>query len=356
MKVRIKKNKFLFWGLFALNLAISVCAFALLPDRFFYDAKYITDKALHGKELIGSYAFTIAFYEKLGLSTMHFALVALIQYPILLLTLYKLGLPPNFHKFTVKNALIYLSFFMLAIFVSMPSKEFITFLFLAITPFIYQTRWNRNFKIVFSMVLFVAFGLFFRIYFILIPIIAVGMYLVSFIKFKNRVLAVFFYGILISFFLSMAHGVLKGQFLSQTSREHVNVDRRGKNVNSMIVSPVKTDVWYGEAVGILHGFVSVNLPIVEGARHILSPQIVAFTLWQLLMFYILIVRYLRCLRDRENKALELWCILFLFAYFIVQGVFEPDLGTAVRHKIGFLPLIYFVFYYDHIREKPQHNS
>jgi hypothetical protein len=24
----------------------------------------------------------------------------------------------------------------------------------------------------------------------------------------------------------------------------------------------------------------------------------------------------------------------LFSYFIVQGVFEPDLGTAIRHKIG----------------------
>lgn len=356
MGIRVKKNKLVFWVLFFITLVISICAFAVLPERFFNDANYIIDKSLHGNEMIGSYGFTIGFYETLHLSTLHFAVVALVQFPILLFILYKLGLPPNFHKINVKNILIYLSFFMLAIFVSMPSKEFITFLFIAIIPFLYQSDTNPKFKVILSMVLFVGFGLIFRIYFILIPIIAIGMYVVSYIKFKNRLLAVFFYGILISVFLSLSHGVLKGEFLSQTSRESVNVDRRGANVNSMIVSPVKTDVWYGEAVGIFYGFVAVNLPVVEGFKHILSPQIVAFTVWQLLMFYILLVRYLRCLKDREHRNLELWSILIVFAYFIIQGVFEPDLGTAVRHKIGFLPLIYFIFYYDYIGKKPSHNS
>ena len=36
---------------------------------------------------------------------------------------------------------------------------------------------------------------------------------------------------------------------------------------------------------------------------------------------------------------------------MVQGVFEPDLGTSIRHKIGFLPLIYFALYYDRFIER-----
>jgi hypothetical protein len=350
MGVKIKKNNLVFWGLAFINLVVSIFAFAVLPERFFNDANYIINKALHGREMIGSYGFTIGFYEKLHLSSLPFAVVAMIQFPILIYTLYKIGVPPFFHKINTKNALIYLAFFMLAIFVSMPSKEFITFLFIAILPFLYQSKISTNNKLLLTGLLFIGFGLIFRIYFILIPIIAVAMFVVSFVKFKNKIVAVFFYSILISVFLSLSHGALKGEYLSQTSRESVNVERRGDNVNSMIISPVKTNVWYGEAVGIYYGFIAVNLPVVEAIKHILSPQIVAFTIWQLLLFYILLVRYKRCLNDRKNRYLELWSILIVFSYFIIQGIFEPDLGTAVRHKIGFLPLIYFIFYYDYLHK------
>lgn len=349
MAMTVSKSKLVFWGLFAVNLVISILAYYVLPERFFNDANYIVDVNLHGVEKVGSYGFTIAFYELLYLSKLPYPVVAIIQFPILFYLLSKIGIPPRFDTVTAKNLIIYLSFFMLAIFVSMPSKEFITFIFLSIIPLLYQSRWSVKSKVIVSVLLMFAFGAVFRIYFILIPIIALGMYAVSYIKFRNRVLAVFFYGIVLAIFLSFAHGVAKGRYLSDFSREHVNEDRRYSNVNSMILSPVRADVWYGEAVSIFYGFVAVNLPVIEAAKHILSPQIVAFTLWQLALFYILMVRYLRCLKDRGNRSLELWCILFLFAYFIIQGVFEPDLGTAVRHKIGFLPLIYFVFYYDHFK-------
>ena len=351
MGVIIKKNKSFFWALFFINLIISIFAFAVLPDRFFNDANYIVSPLLHGKEKIGSYGFTIAFYKKTFLSSLHYSIVALIQYSILIYTLYRIGIPPNFHKINVKNSIIFVSFFMLAIFVSMPSKEFITFLFVASIPFLYQSKIPSKYKIPLSMFYLVAFGLIFRIYFILIPIIAIGMYLVSFIKLKNKILATFFYGIIIAVFLSLAHGLLKGEFLSETSREAVNVFRKNMDVNSMILSPVKTDVWYGETIGIFYGFLSVNIPIIEGINHFLSPQILAFIIWQLILFYILIIRYTRCLKNRSEKKYELWSILFVFAYFVVQGVFEPDLGTATRHKVAFLPLIYFIFYYDYIGKK-----
>jgi len=356
MGIIIKKNKLAFWVIFFINLIISALAFAVLPERFFNDAKYIITPSLHGSESIGSYGFTIAFYKATYLSKLHFSLVALIQYPILLYTLYKIGLPPNFHKINARNLIIYLGFFMLAIFVSMPSKEFITFLFVSTIVFLYQSNVAAKYKVGLSMLFLVVFGLLFRIYFVLVPIIAIGMYWVSFIQFKNRILATFFYGILISVLLSLSYGVVKGEFLSQTSRESVNVDRKGMDVNSMIISPVKTDVWYGETVGIFYGFLSVNLPFIEGVKHILSPQIVAFIIWQLMLFYILIVRYIRCLKDRKDRKYELWAILIVFAYFIVQGVFEPDLGTATRHKVAFLPLIYYIFYYDYLRKKPLQNS
>jgi hypothetical protein len=146
--------------------------------------------------------------------------------------------------------------------------------------------------------------------------------------------------------------VLTGKFISESTREELNTERRfSKEANSMIVSPVQTDTWYGETISIFNGFVAVNIPVFQGIKHFLSPQIVAFVVWQLFLLYILLVRFSRCLRDREKFKLELWTIIILFSYYIVQGMFEPDLGTATRHKIGFFPLLYFIFYYEDFRRK-----
>lgn len=350
MSVIIKKYKLIFLGLALINLVVSILAYFILPMRFFVDANYITLTSLHGIEEIGSYGFTIAFYKNTFLSLCPFPIVAMIQFPILIFILYKFGIPKNFHVINTKNLLIYVSFFMLAIFVSMPSKEFITFMFVATIPFLYRSEFPNQYKIPVSMLFLVAFGLIFRIYFVIIPILAMGMYLVSFINFKNKIGTTFFYGILIAIFISLTHGLIKGEFMSEMSRESVNNYRIVGEVNSMIISPIKTNVWYGESFGIIYGFFSVNLPFFEGIKHILSPQIIAFIVWQLLVFYILCVRYLRCVKNKQENKFEMWCILYVFAYFIVQGIFEPDLGTATRHKIGFLPLIYYIFYYDHFRK------
>jgi hypothetical protein len=183
------------------------------------------------------------------------------------------------------------------------------------------------------------------------PIFAVGMYLLSYIKFENKTVSTIFYGILIAVFLSLSHGVIRGEYISKQTRENYVVENiNKKNINTAIVSPLSQDSWYGEAFGIVYGFMAVNVPVIEAVKHILSPQVLVFVLWQLLLFYILFVRFSRCLKNRKQYQFELWTLLILFAFFIVQGVFEPDLGTSIRHKIGFFPLIYFALYYEDFRK------
>jgi len=79
--------------------------------------------------------------------------------------------------------------------------------------------------------------------------------------------------------------------------------------------------------------------------------VMAFVVWQLFLFWILIVRFGYLLKSYPERKKELWIMLFILSYFIIQGIFEPDLGSAVRHKIGVLPLIYFIFYYDQFKRK-----
>ena len=185
--MKIKKSTATFLLLFATNLLVAVVAFYILPKRFFYDSVIITFD--RGKEIgfMGSYPLTILFYKITGLRYLSYPLIAVIQYPVLVYILYKIGIPTNFEKINSKNLLVYLGFFMMAIFMSMPSKEFITFIYLSIIVFIYQNQ-VISFKksILLSVLLLFIFGAFYRPYFALIPLLAAGMYGVSFVNFKNN--------------------------------------------------------------------------------------------------------------------------------------------------------------------------
>lgn len=354
MKTRIRKSTVAFLLIAMANLVVAFAAFFVLPPKFFYDAVIIAfDK---GNEIgyFGSYPLTILFYKITGLRYLPFPIIALIQFPILMYALYKIGVPENFEKVNIKNILVYLGIFMIAIFISMPSKEFITFLY--VTPIVFicmSKQFSFKKKILMSFLLLMVFGALYRPYFALIPIVGFGMYLISFINFKNKTVSTIFYGLLIAVFLSLSYGVLKGQYFSEISREVVNTTRIGSgDANSMIVSPVKPDTWYGEIIAVFYGFFTVNVP-VNGLKHILSPQIIVFVIWQLLLFYILLVRFSKCLKERKKYPNELFALLILFSFFILQGVFEPDLGSAIKHKIGIFPLIYFALYYEHFRKELQ---
>ena len=352
MPYYIHKSKYVFIILFVILLLIAVVAPFVLPDRFFSDAYTIVLDKYNEIGYIGSYPLSMLFYKKTGLGALPFPVVALVQFPILFYILYKIGIPRDFHLATVKNIVMYLAMLMIAAFISMPSKEFITFVYVSLIVFMFQSpRFSFKMALGLSIFLLLLFGAIFRPYFAMIPIIAGGMYLFTFIRLKNKTVSTIGYGILVAIFLSLAHGLVKGQYFSESTREELNIVRLfAKDSNSLILSPIPTDTWYGEIIGIIYGFFSVNLPL-NGLKHILSPQIVAFIIWQLLLFWILLVRLSRCLKDKAQYKKELWVILFIFAYFILQGVFEPDLGSAVRHKIGMLPLIYYALYYEDFRKK-----
>jgi hypothetical protein len=352
MVFKIKKNNAVFLLLFSINLMVSIVAYFILPAKFFSDTKIIILDKYHEIGYIGSYPLSILFYKITFLKYLPFPIIALIQYPILIYILYKIGVPNNFHKITVKNIIVYIGFFILAIFASMPSKEFINFVFMAIIPFIFKSeKYSNQKKIILSVFLMLFFGAIFRPYYIFIPIISIAMMLFSKIKIENKTISTVTYGLLIAVFMSLSYGVITHKHLSESSREILNKERAGDNAhNSMIVSPVSTATWYGESIGVIYGFFAVNVPI-EGIKHFLSPQILAFVLWQLIMFYIFLVRLSWSLKHKNENQLELWLLCFVFSYFIVQGIFEPDLGSAVRHKMGFLPLIYFALYYDYFRKK-----
>jgi hypothetical protein len=102
-----------------INLLVAICAFYVLPKKFFYDATLIAyDKE---NEIDFKLSANHSFF-KLTYLKVFAAIIGLIQYPILnLFFLYKITIPSNFHIITIKFW-FYLGFFMIAVFMSMPSR------------------------------------------------------------------------------------------------------------------------------------------------------------------------------------------------------------------------------------------
>ena len=351
MKRTLKKSKFVFLMLSIGVVVLGTLSYYFLPDRFFFDAIIIAEDFYNEKGFFRSYPVTMLFYDLTGLGKIPFPVVALIQLPVLLVIIYKIGIPSRFANVTLRNVLAYICIILLAFFISMPSKEFLTFAVVALIPFLLK---NKFFGIKTTLILIFAglilFGIWFRPYFILIPVIALVIYFTSLINFKQSALAGLFSGLLVVIFLSLSYGFVKGEFLSQSTREELNEVRKGEeDANTIILSPLETNTWYGESIGILYGFVSVNVP-VNAFKHLFKPQIVVFVIWQLFLILYLLYLYQNCLKNRREFNYEIWAFYLLFAYFSIQGVFEPDLGSAVKHKIGILPLIYFALYYDCFRK------
>ncbi|WP_396212808.1 hypothetical protein [Flavobacterium sp.] len=352
MNFKIKKSNLTFLVLFLVNLLVSVLAFFVLPDKFFNDAEVIVKDIYNQEGFIGSYPFAIFFYKYTFLKYLPYPLIGFFQYIILIYIIYKIGVPKNFHILNVRNILVYIGFFMLAIFVSMPSKEFITFVVVSTIPIVYSNP-NKSikFKVIYSLILLALFS-FYRSYFLFIPIISIGMYFFTFLKLKNKAFLSIIFGVFISILISIVIASIEGTYITESTREMVNEIRGNTSeAQSKFVSPVEPNTWYGESISIIYGFLAVNIPIIETFKHILKPQIIVFIIWQLFLFYILLKKLSKSLKNKEKYKLELWILLILFSYYIVQALFEPDLASAVRHKMGFFPLIYYVFYYENFKRK-----
>lgn len=342
------KHQSLFWNFAFIITLIGSFAIFILPERYMFDAQMIIQDLYNEAGWIGSYNFTMMFYSVTGLTQLPFPAIAWIQIPIIFLLLSFLKIPVIFSRFTLRNSIIWCCLLVMVIYMGFPSKEFITALWLFLIAFILISPINLKKKIFFSLILFCFFGWFYREYFILVPVLAIGILMVSKIKIKNKVVFNIAIGLVIVSFMSLSHGVIKGKFITESFRNKLNTERvesGNENAATMILSPIEPNTFHGEVFGIVYGFFSVNLPF-NGFKFLNKPQVLIFVLWQIALFLTLMKLYSNALKRPKRFKHELWVFHLLFAYFIIQGIFEPDLGSAVKHKLGVLPLIWLAIYYD----------
>ena len=352
--MKISMNYFVFLLLSFFGLMIATINPFILSRKFYADALLIVNDFNNEAGFSsGSYGITMLFYKVTGLKYLHFSIIAFLEYFIYIYLLKRIGIPNNFKIVTLSNILIYISFFLIAIFISMPSKDFLTYIFIYfILRILYFNKYSIR-KVIFVITcMLIVFAVFFRIYFIFIPFIMFSIYFATkFIGNKNLFIQ-FLLGIFILIGISLIFGVVNGEYLTSIARDQMNLSREidGVNSNSIILPPIRPTTWYGEIVSMFYGFFSANFPINE-YKHFFTLRILFFIIWQILLLGILYSKYKKLnFTDKTGQKIQI-IFLFLFSYFIIQGLFEPDLGSTVRHKIGLFPIIYFLLVYDKLEKK-----
>jgi len=346
----IAENKYVFILICFVSIFIGIVSSFVLPSKFFFDAQIIVEDPFHEIGWLGgSYPFTISFYHLFGLNRLPYFVVALIQLPILCYILSKIGVPKNFHRLTVRNVFLYISFLLLGVFIGQPSKEFLSFLIISGVVFIIQSnRIKFDVKLVSVLLIFLIGGVLFRPYYLLVPFLLCGMWFIGIGSNKPfKGINMLFSGVLILFGFSFVFYFLKGDFLSEVYREQINDLRRGEEyAQSIISSPVRPVSFITEAFSILYGIVSVNFPITN-VKLLFKPQISAFIIWQLVLDWFLIKACYSTFKqmNQHKYNTDVLVLLLCISFFLIQGIFEPDLGSAIRHKIGFFPILYYFIIY-----------
>ncbi|MFC7376089.1 hypothetical protein ACFQRD_12510 [Brachybacterium sp. GCM10030268] len=126
----------------------------------------------------------------------------------------------------------------------------------------------------------------------------------------------------------------------QGAREWSNAERAGEQVNTLIQS-VAPDA--RGALGVLAALAMLALMVVpvqllvSGDAFHLASGIAIVVVWALVLVPVLGGRFVGARSPRATRAASL-----LLAFLVVQALFEPDYGSALKHLTPLLPLVLMV--------------
>ena len=309
----------------------------IFQDKYFYDSYtieyYISNKYFDFGDI--AYANTAKFYYILGLTDRFFVipLLSMLLYCAILFKMFR-ELPTKGIK--LSNFLIFVFFVSMAmVYLTTFSKDCLVCLFI-ILPFMFLYKKKWGYIIIFILSFIYAF--FFRQYWFLVA----GYFFVFRILLMKKVPGFFIaLSIFISyFFMVTAFQLLMGMNITDI-RMGANADRIGsEDAATAITNFIPSSNIVFESINIFITFLTLIIPL---------PLIIHFSpIYLIVACCILSAMYqLRKIYLLENKSLQISigttnCLALLLALLVVQGVFEPDYGSYVRHLSPLYPIIFLM--------------
>lgn len=342
------KDKFLDSSISLFIIGLSFLLFVLMgfmkesifPHKYFYDSYtiqgYIIQHFFAASD--PAYANTAKFYSVLGLTDRYviIPILSMILYFGILIKVFR-ELPSKKIKFSTYLVFVFFTI-MAMVYLTTFSKDCLVALFIVLPFFfLYKKKWG-HFYIIFLMCVY---AYFFRQYWFLVA----AYFFVFRILFQKKV-SLFY--ILLFLFLSYVclYFVFKAKMGMNITdiRMGLNEDRIGdKDATTAIVNFIPGSNVISETLNVFITFITLMFPIPLLLIH---PSLIYLIVFVCLAFAVLQLRrvYINERKSTSSNLSIVNCLSLLLALLVVQGVFEPDYGSFVRHLSPLYPVMFLLIF------------
>lgn len=338
--------------LYLLIILIAVVAklivFYILPSKFFFDSNAIMQLMQHEMplKLGASYNNTAWLFNRINF----WDFLTLTQWHIFAGVIYTLVLILLIRKYEITGMINYAWLFMsvgiLNIFAFNLSKEFWQFAVFLIIALIIQRNTKIN-TVFIAVAILILWGIFYRIYFILIgayTVLAYCLFKVFKGSRKNKTLLVFFlliFGVMCSLIIARIFSPAD-YFEIISIRSKVNAGRVGsEDARTLILSVFQ----YNDSLWNYMLNYTINLVRLLFPFELLRGELYyyLFLVYQLIItlkIFMLIKSEIKGENDKSrHAALCVYC-----GFFLGSALFEPDFGSWVRHGAVLFPILVIGFW------------
>lgn len=301
----------------------------LVGDHFYYDSltlKYFLSLPIQENlKLIteSSYAATAFIYQFFGIdnnfnNNQQIILNLFIYMFCVFLFLIKKEAQLN-NLFNISLLLLVTVFY--SVYLGQISKETLVVLMMIII-----VTFNGKYNLI-SILLMLLYGFFVREYWLLIALLFVFNHII--LKKNNKILKVILLNFLMITILSFLHILMFGELLTSYRYEVNEYRMYAGEVNTILLNPYNAVNVISDLGNFIYGFTNLILPI-DG---ISSTNELAYYVWILLLTFISIKKLRKANFNDTIVPLSL-----LISFICVQSIFEPDMGSVLKHQIGLFPL------------------
>lgn len=338
----LTKNKLLLaFFVFPLTILAKFIQFTFLPKKYFYDSGHIL-AVMNGSSLTDkSYSFTANFYNSINI----LKLTTIFQWSILLSLIAAIilffYLLKTKRSFAAKEYIfIYVTIFLLNIYVFNLSKEVIQILIFALCVLVINSSRIKDIKIKIAIIsgIFVLESIYFRIYYLILATLVPIIYF--FVKNDRKIKPIRAILMVLAIFLLEAFvtSLILPDGYSQiiTARSSVNDMRLqlgDKDANTMILEVFgQNNNFFTFSVNYILDFFRLVLPVELFAKGI---KYSIFAVYQIVITYIIVAS----LKNNRKDTRKLLALSAIIGFMMISAIFEPDFGSFVRHQTCIYPFM-----------------
>jgi hypothetical protein len=345
--MQIKKINLSFLAIYTVGLTLVLIIPFLLPAKYYSDGNHIQQLIIELANASGSFQNTAYIYRLFGFEFLFSDwLVGIIIFS------FSLTIIAYFiRKYSIKwdslpLILLLIWTIPIAIFLGQYSKEFIALIVTGSLLYLGSTKRG----LLLGLALVVLYATFFRIYWFLI----LAFFMVHWVLIRNQVS---FFRYIILFLLAAivifyAGNYMTDQYFSD-ARFRINMYREGSpNAVTMLSNLLVNTSPITDIINTFYGWFMLLIPIhlfkTGGIHHIIFAIFQFINVILFISAVKAILRYWKIAWFTLNRQIMMrvqvaiaWCLSFTF----VEGMFEPDFGSFLKHELVILPMFFMVIMY-----------